>query len=306
MENRFQRPVPQSEPRRQKINFPDLRKINHSYWFRLILTEGDSPATEIRYKVTVRFIESKTPTSALFLIDRAPDIYIDDRLPDLAVDMLAYKTCCVFYPLLGEIDTHMKWRSICNHEQIIRRWETIQPAVKRYFSGEEAKRYLNRMSESLASKESLEEIFREELFFQLYFRVLYANNASRAEEDVPFSFSVGNSALSRFIIEKQTLRPGKSSTVEVSQNGVEQGPQVWPGAGTDERNSYSANFVLDAQTNIIREVVAVWDFRLPVQRKVEVILFPLRQAASGIPLIEMEEVQEKNQKKGFFSRLFGE
>jgi hypothetical protein len=305
MENKSQPSVSESRREKQRIAFPDLRSLNHSYWFRLLLEEAAGLPTEIRYKVTVRFIQPQTSTSALLSIDRAPDIYMNDQPVDQAVDRLAYETGRVFYPLVVETDTRMKRLGICNHSQIIRRWESVQPALKRDFTGEEAERYLNRMNESLASKEKLEEIFEEELFFQLYFRVLYADDASPDEEGIAFSFSVGNYAPVRFVIEKQSLTPGKNGRVEVSQSGVEQGRQVWPGAGSGEKNRYSADFVLDAQTHIIRQLVASWDFRFPVERKVKVILFPLRQAVSGIPPVEPEEVRKK-QRKGFFSRLFGE
>jgi hypothetical protein len=268
----------------------------------LILTEEDASTTEIRYKVTIRFIKPQTPTSALLSIDRAADVYMDDR----PVDRLAYETGRVFYPLLVEMDTRMKWLGIRNQEQIIRRWETILPDVRRYFKGEEAARYLNRMSEALASKEKLEEIFDKELLFQLYFGALYANQAASPEDEVEFSFSAGDYAPVRFVIENQIPAPGKNGTVEVKQNGTEQEQKVRPDAGQDEKNAYSAHFVLNDRTNIIREIVAGWNFRTPVQRQVKVILFPLRQAVPGISFIEEKEVREKKKSKGFFSRLFGE
>jgi hypothetical protein len=285
--------------------FPDLPLLNQGYWFRLILTDEENETTEIRYKMIVSFIEWQTPDLAFLRIDRS-DVYINDRSPDLPVDRLAYEVGKVFYPLAVKVDSRMNGLCIGNQEQIAGRWEKIYPELKRYFFGEEADQYLNRMGEVLNSRSKLDEIFRNELFIQIYFFILYADYTSFSDISERIAFPVSNYGKVLFDVKSRLIKTGNNDLKEIIQEGTEVQRNDMQGSSSGDKNTYTANFKLDARTNIIREVLAEWNFRSPVQRKVRVILFPLRQSASTILFEEKENVQKKNESKGFFARLFGQ
>jgi hypothetical protein len=301
---KLQKSVSESQTVTNGTIFPDLHRLNQAYWFRFILTEGDI-TTELRYKLFIRFVKPRTQTSVLVMINRLSDVYINDQLPDLPVDCLACETGKIFYPLIVEIDTGMNYLGICNQEQINKRWDEIKPQVKRYFSGEEVERYLRRLEEVVSTKKSLDEIFEKELLIKFYFQTVYMNYTSRFETQNEISFPVGNYAPVAFDVKsclQKTLN--KEGFKEISQDGVETKKNVWPDADQERENTYKADFTLDAETNIIKEAVAEWHFQSSFPKRIQIILFPLRQPLSDTLLIEEDE-QEKTKGKGFFSRLFG-
>ena len=296
--NSYQNTVSESQSFVKRNIFPDLLRLNHSYWFRLILTDKEE-TTEIRYKTVVRLIKPLTQTSVQISIVRMPDdVYINDRPPDMPVDMLAYETGKILYPIDVEINDRMEWRGIKNHEQIIQRWENSEPDLRRYFAGEEANRYLNRMGEKIASKASLEKIFEKDLFIQVYFRTLYADCTS------PVTFPVGDYGEVQYEVKTLINSEDNDDRKEVMQTGIEIQTQKDPESDSENKNTYTAKYVLDAQTNCIREMEAEWKWESPVRKKIRVILFPLRQSISTSSLI-IDEDSEQKKKKGFFSKLFG-
>lgn len=285
--------------------FPDLRHLNHAYWFRLILTE-DETTTELRYKVLIRFLKKQTQESAIVSIDRVSDVYINDELPDLPVDRLAYESGKVFYPVIMEIDEKMNLLGIRNHEQIVSRWEKIQPDLRRYFTGDEANRYLNRMDEMIMSAKNLEALFEKELFIRFYFYTAYMNYTHQFEIRTEVAFPIGNYAPVLFDVKNRLLNVlNKDGFKEITQEGIEVRKTFGPDLEKEGKNTYSAHFVLNAGTNILREAKAEWNFRSPFQKKIQLILFPLRQAVSSIPIVEQENKWDENKNKGFFSRIFG-
>jgi len=302
--NNPQNTVSESAPFIKRNILPDLLRLNHSYWFRLILTEEEE-TTEIRYKVAVRFIKPLTDTTVLLSIERIPDeVYINDHSPDKPVDMLAYETGKVFYPMAVEVSTQMKWLGIRNYEQIVQRWEKSEPNLRRYFAGEEANRYLNRMGEKIAAKANLEKIFEKDLFIQVYFRTLYADYIS--DIGIPIAFPVGDYGDVQYKVKTLINQEVKDGRREVTQTGIEIQKQEVPESDSESKNTYTAKYVLDTKTNCIREMEAEWKWESPVRKKIRVILFPLRQpTAKDSFIIEEDKKQDEKQSKGFFSRLFG-
>jgi len=302
MENdTIQKPTGEQQPLLPRMIYPDCRHINHSYWFRLIITENEE-TTEIRYKTAVRFIEPLTETTALISIERMlDDVYINDRPPDLPVDMLAYETGKIFYPLLVEVSTQMKWLGVRNRKEILQRWEKKLPNLRRYYTGEEAGSYLNRMTEKMASPASLNRIFEDDLFIRVYFRSLYADETSPSG----LSFPVGDYGAVRYEVRRLINRMDDGKK-EVIQTGVEIQTQTEADSGLENKNTYASKYVLDAKTNCIREMEAEWRWESSVKKKIRVILFPLYQSVSTVSLVEEEIVEKKKKSKGFFARLFGE
>ena len=301
----IRKPVGEPHPLPPRTIYPDCRYINHSFWYRLIVT-GKEETTEIRYKMAVRFIKPLTETTALISIERMPDdVYINDRHPDLPVDMLAYETGQIFYPLLAEVSAQMKWLGIRNREQIVRRWEKKLPNLRQCYTGEEAGRYLDRMSKKIASQTSFDRIFTEDLFIRVYFRGLYADEPSPSGSGVSAAFPVGDYGIVRYEV-KRLINRTDDGKKEVIQTGTEIRTQTEADSGQDPPGTYTSKYVLDAETNCIREMEAEWCWESSVKKKIRVILFPLRQSVSTVSSADNEIFDEKEKKKGFFSRLFGE
>jgi hypothetical protein len=286
----------------KKNIFPALFRLNHSYWFRLILTEKEE-TTEIRYKIAVRFVKQLTESSVLISIDRIyGELYINDHLPELPVDILANATGMIFYPMAVEISTKMVWLGIQNHEQMLQRWEKREPVLRRYFKGEEVDRYLNLMGKNIAVKANLETIFEKDLFIQIYFRTLYAGYTS--DSTIPIAFYLGDYGDIQYEVKTSEIREDGEGRRIITQTGIEIQKQQKQEPGLENRNTYTAKYVLDTKTNCIRDIEAEWIRESPDKRKIRVILFPLRQQLTTDGVIEQDK-PEKKKSNGFFSRLFG-
>ena len=285
--------------------FPQLSMINQAYWFRLILSEEESQL-ELRYKVWIRFVKRHTNKSALLSIDRISDILINDEIPDLAADQLAYETGKIFYPLIIEISQRAQYLGVHNFEQIAERWQKLRPEIVRRFSGVEAERYFTRMNEVVASKAAVDELFRNDLLLTFCFNTVYLDYAEEPVDKKKLCFPVGDYAPVTYDVSVSKCRNAKGFK-EIVQEGREvksEGADSLHPDKSDKENTYAATFVLDTATNCILEATAEWDFKQPHKKNISLILFPLRvQPDNSMDFVRNEEENKKG--RGFFSTLFG-
>lgn len=292
----------------KRMFYPQLGAIDKGYWYRFFLEKDDSKI-EIRYKLLIRFIRQQTETSALLLIDRLSDVYINDLQPSRSFDQLAYETGKVFYPLVIEMDTENNWLDIRNYKQIITKWKEISGQVRLCFSGEEVDRYLEMMDEIIADKEKIKRILENDLPMHFCLKTIYHPYKRWFETENVINFPVGDYSLVPFQV-KHVLHKniGESGIDEVIQTGYEirQNDRIFEQMGIEEvDNTYKAKFILDSKTQWIKEAEAEWDFKFPIQKKIKIILFPLRQQPSKDEINYIIDDDCKPYKKSIFSILFG-
>lgn len=284
--------------------YPRSQTLNHAYWFRYIL-EDEKSKTEIHYKILVRYLREGTGETDLYFIHRISDVYINDELPDLCMDELAYETGKVFYPMVIEIDKKNQWVELRNYTQIKDNWiNTVRPFVQLRFGGEIGEKYLARMDNVIQSKHSIEEAFKNDLFFRFYFNTFYHSYSQKFEIDRVLEFPVGKDSLSYF---KTKCSLNRNLTdrgyKEITQNGISvikstSGEEYMP----DNQFTYSAKILLETKTNYVKEAMAEWrsDQR---QQKTTLILFPLRQQCDEDFNIQIDK---SNNNKPLLSKLFGQ
>lgn len=287
--------------------YPNLGKINQAYWYRFIIIESGHQ-TEIRYKLLVRFVREQTDETSLFIIDRISDVYINDKLPDLCMEELAYETGKVFYPLVVEINKKGKLIGIRNYEEIVRRWQkNILPFIKLRYSGKIADIYLARMNKVIASQSMVENVLKKDMFFNFYFSAVYRSYSSEFKTEDQILFPIGEYAPIVFDTKlelKRELTP--KGYKEICQKGValQKAAMNTDEFTEDVTSTYSASITLEADSNLIKEAIAEWNLDAG-RRKVKLILFPLRQQIQKeYKDIVIDKVQ-KEKNKGFFSTLFG-
>jgi hypothetical protein len=226
-------------------------------------------------------------------VNRISETLINNESPDLAVDSLAYETGKIFYPLFIEIGQDASWKGIRNHKEIVDRWKKLQPEIKRRFSGDESNRYFNRMDQIIASPESLDQIFKDELLIRFYFHTIYVNYAQPFETESIIDFPIGNYGFEIFKVKHQLKKTlNASGFKELIQEGF---------CIKRPENRYKAEFILDPSTNCIRVVVAEWHFNQPESRKIKLILYPLRLQPTDQETQSRLYSVDKKKGKGFFS-----
>lgn len=268
--------------------------LNHSYWFRYIF-EDDKSTTEIRYKVLVRYLQEETEETDLYLIHRISNVYINDELPGLCMDELAYETGKVFYPMVVEVNKRGEWVSLRNYEQIKNNWfSNIRPYVELRYGGDVGIKYLIKMDEVLNSKEKIEEVFKNDLFYKIYFNTVYENYSLLFEINKILDFIIdGGRPLSFDTHYKLNREVTSNGYKEIIQKGV--GVEKLYGQDElipNESNNYSARILLEMKTNYIREFTAKWNLKNN-ERNIKLILYPLRQQCDEEFKIKLDKPQKK-------------
>ena len=189
---------------------PDFPVSGKRYGCVFIFQEGDDDAaqTVLKYEVEIRFFkELSERRKRLFRIERISETYINDYLPDLLVDQLAYQTGRVFYPLLIETDYAGKFSGIHNWKEIQERWAGVREKIELYFKGKEVRKYLELTESILNSKEELDKLFANDLFFHTYFTSIYQNYTSLFMLESEKSYPVmGKINPLKFSVEQQLCK----------------------------------------------------------------------------------------------------
>lgn len=284
--------------------YPRWNYLNHAYWFRYILEEGAS-RTEIRYKIHVCNLAQESEDTTLCLINRVSDVYINDELPNLCMDELAYETGKVFYPMVIEITKKSEWVALRNYEQIQNNWiNTVRPYVELRFGGEIGEKYLARIDKAIGRKDEVEEIFRNELFIRFYFNTFYHSYSPEFEINRVVYFPLEGDMSGYFGITCKLDRTlnGKGYK-RVTQNGISliKIGDTPDGYTEDGQINYKAEILLNAHTNHVQEASAEWHYA-GGQKKIKLVLFPTRR-----PCEEKVDVRidKPNKNKGLFFSLPG-
>lgn len=265
-----------SVPTAHRSIYPHWRLLDHTYGVRMVIEKGQE-TIEIRYNLHIRYIQEESEDSVLLLIHRASDVYINDELPTLCMDELAYHTGKVFYPFVVEVDKRANWIGIRNYQQIQSRWEKeIVPYVRLRYSGEIVNRYLESMDEVISSKDKLEAILKNELSIKILFKSAYRVYSPQFDDKTILEFAVGDYHLAPYQVSSVLSRTLNAEGFrEIRQEGIGLIPSTGDEMITDESNQYSSYIQLYNQTNHIREVWAQWSF-MDGKRKFTLIFFPLR------------------------------
>lgn len=305
--------------------WPAFPAYGKRYGCVFIFQEGNDDASQqvLKYEVDIRFVkELPEKRKRLFRVERISETYINDYLPDMLIDQLACEVGKVFYPLLIETDYTGTFSGIYNYKEIQERWPAIREKADRYFKGRKVEKYLNLMENVLGSKEDLDKMFANDLFFHTYFTSLYQNytlSFSLQSERLypvmgkinPLKFSVEHQ-LCNELTDYGAIKIVHSGTMidERTVRDLEQGenypihkmlyPYLGPAKGT-----YKAYYTLNYRTKQIRTIDARWVLELNKQKTVEVKIHQLDLDPESKDSIIIEEGVRKK-KSGFFSTLFGD
>lgn len=147
------------------------------YGFMTIFEDGKAK-NEVRYKLSVKFLQIGDDGNNVFRIEREPIVYINDKAPDTIMEELAVKTSQVIYPLQLAVSDSGKLISVLNFETIGKRWITQKKEIRSYYKGETVEKYLQLNDNTLSSYDFFYKKIKQDWFFQLYFEELYVNYGS--------------------------------------------------------------------------------------------------------------------------------
>lgn len=163
------------------------KQIDESYKVKYTYEVGEeTDVTEM--KISVRWLATDKNKYHLFEINRAPDIYINGKIPDTLMDGLAAKTAEVLYPLKIVVDEFGKWIDVHNHGEIESRWEMIKSEILDYYEGEVVEKYIEHVESTLENSERLLSSLRSDYFLRAFFNGIHVGYTADYKFDKDLSF----------------------------------------------------------------------------------------------------------------------
>ncbi|MEO8254825.1 MAG: LysM domain-containing protein [Flavobacterium sp.] len=250
------------EKRPQKVNLGNNYKLpfspertDKSYKVKYASTIGDK-SDVIELKINVKWIAVDANKYHLFEINRASDIYINDRLPDNMMSGLAAKTAEVLYPLEIVVDKFGKWIDIYNYTEIDSRWGKIKSEILDYYEGEVVEGYIEHTEYVLENSDRLLESLRSDYFLRTFFNGIHVEYTADYGFQNDLLFPLEEETESVFRVQhKMTSILDDEGFIKIEQKGnyVDSGFGFLYGY-TPLKVNYSAFYFLNSDTYTIEKM----------------------------------------------------
>lgn len=246
----------------------------------------------IKFNLDISFVKTIIDRARIFKVERTSLVFLNNKVPDLVADQLAYECGKVFYPLLLEIDFDGQYIGVHNYTELISRWSETKKAVQEYFQGETTERYLELMEEAISTSERVSEIFKNELFYSVFFSAVYKPYGAEFKVQEQLYFPIAGRAAPVEFMTTQEVIPflNEANYIEIHHKGTvtdkrsdadlleEQSfplEQLLNPNAAGAKGNYTAKYVLDAKTRSIRSIVAKWVLELAIPQETELKIFEL-------------------------------
>ncbi|MBB5636270.1 hypothetical protein HDE68_002158 [Pedobacter cryoconitis] len=257
----------------------------------------------IKYELEIKYIKTVSQDIRIFRLERLTEVFINNVVPDLLVDQLAYECGKVFYPLDVKVGFNGQFAGIYNEQEIIERWKEVKERVKKYFLGDLVTRYIELMDVTINSSELLADSFRNDLLFRAYFNDIYKSYTPdlQIQEDVFFPVAAKGNQVS--FETSQLVKPllNDYEEIEIIHKGtvndkrtkfnIENGYHfILEGQGARTiSGTYNATYKLAANTKSIESIVAKWVLEEPINKSIEIRLFRIDEEKDSDNLMSEEQ-----------------
>jgi hypothetical protein len=303
-----------NQPIQLDHHFSLIRKLNKNgetrrYGLTILFGDGDA-ANEIKYELAVTYLGLTPENTLLYKLERRSPVYINELIPELVADQLAYEVGKVFYPLNIETGKDGKFLAIQNLEEIRKRWPAVRAAVTAYFEGDFTTRYLQIMDEKLADDGAIQICLRDDWFIQVYFQAIYKSYTESLRIETQLSFPNLEPMTSGYrTIEQVRERTNHFGAIELEHNGLLEQEENQENTG-----AYQAKYILHPVSKAIQIIIASWRWSGRKDRDINLKLFTLDEEsndtlATGSSSAAIENLivldgNEPRKRNGFWDKWF--
>lgn len=299
-----------------RLTWPVQHAIN--YGVRINFEEGNQQ-NEVKYTARVTRLNPAPTGEPLFQIERTSEVFINETLPDLVTDRLAYTAGKVFYPLIISVDNNGGFASIFNHQQILTRWEKTKTDILDNFEGQLVEDYVASMEKQLAVRERIQmALLYNDWFLQTFFKPIYKTYGTNYSAESTYRFPLLKGRMIDGYLTRESLTPHVNDfgAIELLHDGI---IALDAGDVIDvlmPSGSYNGYYALHPQLKHIISVVSdfAYDDKATADVKVKIFLIPdngqdfdhdfmpgktdvSHTQQSGLVIIDHEP------KKGFWDRI---
>jgi len=148
------------------------KKLRGKYGCMAIF-ENQTSKQELRYKLIIDFLKKIDNQTNLFRITRLPEFYINDRMPEDSLSLLAFEVSNLLYPVEFEVNSNGLLKKIANYDEIVNRWQENENIIRDKYNDEFVNNYLRKASKKILNESILFNKIKKDWFFTLYFSPIY-------------------------------------------------------------------------------------------------------------------------------------
>ncbi|RBQ01930.1 hypothetical protein [Pedobacter miscanthi] len=276
-----------------------------------ILFEEEKQAHEVKYELSLTYLGLNQEQNFLYRLDRTSAVYVNEVIPELVADKLAYQAGSIFYPLIVETKPDGKFLKVTNCDEIRKRWVKVRSEIENYFEGDYAAKYIRLMNERLMDDNFIQICFREDWFIQTYFQSIYKNYKQQltVEENLLFP-NLEPTALGYKTVETVNPFTNYFGALQLEHKGILEQDEINSATG-----GYRAKYILSPATKVIQIIIAEWWVKEITEKKVTLKLFstdkfddeklPTNVASSSIEsLVFLDGDKTNKREKSFWGSWF--
>lgn len=293
-------------------------ELSIKYGVLITFNEDTEEANEVKYQVRISRLKPGLEGQPLFQIDRIGDVFVNEALPDLVADRLAYAAGKVFYPLVITVDQNGGFQTVYNHKEILKRWQLVKDKILNEFEGELVEGYIERMEKQLASPDSIHIAFLNDWFIQTFFKPLYKEYGQErvAQSMYKFPIAKGFNVEGYITEEKLSGQTNSFGAIELLHNGTIKPLEDDLYISNRAVGDYEGHYLLHPKYRRIISVASAFSYGTPEESKAKVRItmipksgeefdydFQLDTNVKGLPITEMVVIDGQSPRKGFWDRL---
>jgi len=213
--------------------------------------------TELKYTCSVRRLNNGSEGNFVFALDRTSDVYINEIVPDLIADKLAFEAGKVFYPLHLSVAPSGELHGVANAETIRQRWPDVKEGLRNYFYGEFFEEYLQKMDNLLLEEHNIfSALSRTDWLLNVFFQPFYQQSANGSKDRLQFFPNLPTRAMGYQVVEKIMPELNHFGAIELMQHGL---LELNDDFGVDGTGSSEALYIFHPQTCALLGVDGNWD-----------------------------------------------
>ncbi|MCX2433393.1 hypothetical protein [Pedobacter sp. GR22-10] len=185
-----------------------------------ITFENEGSKNEVKYEVKVSRLKPGSNNEPLFQIERTSEVFVNEAIPELVADRLAYEAGKVFYPLVISVDNNGGFETVYNHDEILKRWPKIKSKLLSNFDGVMTDYYIANMEKLLAIPLNVTNILgKNDWLINTFFKPIYKVYQKDKFEKMVFPI-LNNSNVDNYLIaEKFEKNSNSFGAIEVHHEG---------------------------------------------------------------------------------------
>lgn len=220
----------------------------------------ESNQTELKYTCSLTRLENDHEGNFVFALDRISEVYINEILPDLIADKLAFEAGKVFYPLHLAVDPSGELRGVANGHAIQQRWPSVKDELRSYFQGDFFEDYLQKMEKLIEEEHQIfSALSRTDWFVNVFFQPFYQLRPNEVMARTQFFPNLPMRSMQYNLIEKIVPELNHFGAIELVQQGSLKQEEDF---GIDCSGNSEVSYFFHPQTRALLGVNGTWDAKV--------------------------------------------